>query len=413
MKLTIIILICLFLNIIAVAQKSLKADSLSNLTESSDVSLVKFDNKGEYLAVAYDFGKLEIWDLHNNSNMLWHKQFGNSIISVAFIDDLNQIIVVLKSVGIIYIDKLTGEISKSFVIDFGEDVEDEHEKISEVDYNPISKILAVSGDIADRVILLNLETLYNSKVNNRDSIYIVKTTDLHRSFPNPKESSQVITVFTDFKPDGSVLFDLLSNIENYNNDAEIITCIKMSPNLKFVIAGTKSGKLLKWNLTESKNSLFPEYIIPVVSSRQQTEYKDILGIDCNDSLLVSVSFGSDLCGTMQLWDPSDMSIINFKKQADPSTCRRIKLSPKYDYSITTGDFSYRLWKREEMNYILQLDFEYLKSVGYNKKSGSVDFSNKTLAIGDSDDVYFYQLPDFNYLYSLRKSINGLKELHHN
>ncbi|OXB20206.1 hypothetical protein B0A80_19250, partial [Flavobacterium tructae] len=261
--------------------------------------------------------------------------------------------------------------------------------------------------------LLNLEVLYNSKVNSSDSIYIVKTRGFHRNFPKPKENSLVTTLSNGVKPDNSIIFDLVSNIENYNNDAEIITCLKMSPNLRFVVAGTKSGKILKWNLTKSSNNLFPEYIIPLVSSRQQTEYKDILGIDCNESLVISVCFGSELSGTMQLWDPLDMSIINFEEQADPSTCRRIKLSPKYDYSITTGDFSYRLWKKVDMNYILQLDFKYLKSVGYYQKVGSVDFSNNILAIGDSQDVYFYGIPDFNYLDSLRKSINGLKKIMRN
>ncbi|OXB20038.1 hypothetical protein B0A80_19390, partial [Flavobacterium tructae] len=192
MKLTIIFLSCLLVNISIIAQKSIKND-ISELRESGDVSVVKFDNKGDYLAVAYDFGRLEIWDFHNKK-ILWHEQFEKSIISLAFIDDLNQIIVTLKNAGIIYIDKTTGKISKSFVIDFGEEVEDNYETINEVDYNPISKIMAVSGNIADRVILLNLEVLYNSKVNSSDSIYIVKTRGFHRNFPKPKENSLVTTL---------------------------------------------------------------------------------------------------------------------------------------------------------------------------------------------------------------------------
>lgn len=409
MKKLCIFFIVLFFANVTIGQKIGTAKLSYNTEEIGDVTIIQYDNTGKFLAVAYYYSRLELWNIDMISKTkVWSKQFNSQIVSVNFIDELNQIVIVLKHIGIIYIDKKTGNLSKTFVINFNRYLKDKPEQILKSDYNEKLNILAVSGNIAGRVIVLNLKTLYGSKVNHPDSIYIVNSIDWDRIFLYPKENSLVAEVRSFQKADSSILYDLSSNIENFEGNAEVITCIKISPSLKFVVAGTKSGKLLKWNLKNDIQPIFPEFIINLTGSRQTSEFKDILGIDCSDSLLVSVCFGSIICGNMQLWNPVDMSMISFKKEADPSTCRKVDLSQGLDYAVTTGDFSYRLWEKTEVDYILKLDLEYHNSVGYFQKIAAVDFFNKMLAVGDQKDVFFYNLSDFSYLFSLRNNINGLK-----
>jgi WD40 repeat protein len=218
-------------------------------------------------------------------------------------------------------------------------------------------------------------------------------------------------VKTKIQPDRSLIKDLESNLEDFSSGNPVISCLKVDPGFRYVLAGTKDGKLIRWDLTDTAHTVFSDKIVDVVPSRDHGEFNDILGIDCRDTLALSVCFYSSLCGQMQWWDSRDVSLLDFIKEADPSTCRRIKISSDGRYAITTGDFSYRIWKFDVPTgkYQLQCDLVYGVDVGYSKKMSCVDIWNdRLLVVGDKKNVFFFNLADHKRLGNLRQAIDTLK-----
>jgi WD40 repeat protein len=378
-----------------------------------EITVVRIDSTGHRLLIGYDYGSLELWQLRADSNkLLWQNPgFPAGVQALYFVGEINQVLAVYKQGGIVFFDAGTGSVSKVFFIDFDEYIAREPERLSESDYNEGHHVLAVSGNVSDRVVLIDVLKLFASKKNSKDSMYVVNTNSWTRVFPDPLKTSLVYEIRSDRKRDSAVVKDLSSNIESFANKDEIVTCLKVEPGFRYVIAGTKAGKLIKWDLEDSSETIEPERIVSVVPSKDHGEFNDILGLDCRDSLMLSVCFYSSTCGQMQWWDSRDVTLIDFVKDADPSTCRRIRINSDAMYLITTGDFSYRVWKFNSHSgmYELQCDLAYANSVGYGKKVSCVDiWNNQLLAVGDQKNVFFFNLADHKRLANLRRTMDTLR-----
>jgi len=385
-------------------------------SNKGDISIVKFDSSGKTLAVGYDLGTVEIWDLNPGHNTLMgiQSQIQGPICSIDFLDNLNQVLVVYQFGRIVFLNKQTGTVSKTFNVQFNEYYNKKPESVFTSVFDSTKRILAIAGNMEGRIVLINVDSLYNGFKSSKDNIYTLHTRNSEWEIEPDKNgtSASVLGVLSGgkFKQDRCIIANFVLHNDQHLSDDQLITCIKISSSLHTLFAGTKGGAIIKWHIRDTSGEVLPEKLLPLITAGHKADYQDILGIDCTDSVMVSVGFGTSRVGDFQIWDPSDVSLIGYKKEGDFSTCRRIVLSSNGQIGISTGDFSYRIWRKTGDDFILFKDIKYKSSVGYDTKfAGAAIFNNKLVALGDKNNVYFFDMDGMQYLNNLRGSADHLDE----
>lgn len=375
-------------------------------SQTDNITAVKMIETTGKVIAGYDSGKIELWDMKRGiPGIVWtNTRIAAPIIAVYFVKPYQQIMVAYRHLGIVFIDMATGKESKIFAIDFKVRHKDVPEVTWTAAFHEPTMQLAVAGDLETAVAVIDIDLLYRMHSVDPDTAYYVSVKDWLRIFPEPDSTSLVYTIFENQHQDSSITAYLYQNVSQ-----AIYTTLKFTPDGRSVWAGSNEGKLIRWELPSGDDkSTDASLIIPVMTARDQTEFKDILGIDMMDSTMISVSFHSRKLSNMQVWKLPEASLIT-SLEGDPTTCRNIKFRPKSNVLVTTGDFYYR-WMQLDGDTVRRVrDFYYGKSVGYDSKRDAVDISSDgVLALADAGDVFFYRMQPFRYLYSLRGNEQGLK-----
>jgi len=377
------------------------------LPETDNISIVKFDPSGSYMAIGYASGKIEMWKINKQFNQIkWvNSSLKGRILTLGFLVKNDQMIVVNEDLGITFLNREKGNILKTFSVDFGRSC-GSPEMVSVADFNQEKGILAIAGNCSIDVFLIRTDLMSIDTPKTRSTPYPTKL------IPSNLRDPAVV----------NWLFSL-------NGELDVNNCLKISPSADFVLSGTLKGKLIKWDLNptakrseiikrnlgaDSTKAIEPAKIIHVMTNRNSREFGEIdasqiFGIDCTDSLAISVGDASEAYGDMQIWRTCDMGMVNFISVADPSTCAHIKLSSNSEYAVTTGDFSYRIWKNENDSFKRLCTFYFDDADEILSDKACIDFYRyELLAIGDKQNVYFYKLPSLEFLTDIRNTNRELQ-----
>ena len=412
---------------------------------NNEITLIQYERKENLMAVAYRDNRIEIYDLKDSIHLAGStegiKQSSdtkeNAIICINFLENTNKLFVLYNYNRIAFLNyDCSILISNNIHIDLMHDSPFGDEIIRLSAYSVNNNLLAIAGYDEQTIVLIDLYKLYYlCEIKYTPSIITRKY--------KVKELNDIGYVLT--SPSFEEIHkSVVGNLSILTYPPKtFFTSIKISPDARYVVAANNLKKIYKWTLytdsqskqitndvpgfySNSKKSVLDRvlskpnpYQIKAEQTLEPSAYVNIYYHDeqtieptvtlaINDSLTFSASNPNSKYGNLQFWDNPNYYITQYIN--DTTTYKQVTLSEDGNFAIAINNSSCILFvKKENGNYapgfhIKSNNLHYPQS----KITTSQFIDNNTIAIADTANVYFYQLPSLQFLYALKSAKSKLK-----
>ena len=362
-------------------------------SRAAKVSTVRFDSKGQRLAIGKDDGSISVYDKSSGKKVWGVPPTSVKIYANFFRADDSQVLAVEYGGNIKVFDASSGRLLRRFEPNFLRNYDGRSERIHSTDMDPSGNVLALEGFLFKIVTFVNLDVAIK-KIKGGE----LRLAEWIRSVSSPVYTSEKSRKEAGPAYMGEVAFD--------GEEADLVTDLKFCRDEKHIAATTRSGRLLVWKFQPADSS--NPHLLRVSDvesySRQvgdHPEFRDLFGLDCSEKHVLTVGHFSKH-GQMQLWDLETGEMLQHTNQADPGTALRVKFDQSGRFAVTTGDLRYVLWEIKD-NKLHALGKMYFNRNGYGwDYLNSVDFSpSETLvALGVSARVNVIDIPSLTIVSSI-------------
>lgn len=270
------------------------------------VTAVRFDSRGQRLAIGRDDGSVSVWDRAMRKT-IWTSGAMGSIHSLFFRNNDEQLIAIEHFGNIRVYEARSGKSLKVI-----KPFPSSDEMLQAVALDPTGTVLALAGHLFSSITLI----------------------DLKLAIARGRTGGAGI---------GSLFFQETPGYEG-------VTDVCFCSSGKYIATTTNSGFLVVWKIDslkgESKGQTILGKLVPYIRrvGSSSSLARALLGLGCSETgLLMTVGYHSKY-GEIQLWKTELGEMLDCVKGAHTVVPKRVAIDKTGQFAVTTGVLSYIIWR---------------------------------------------------------------------
>lgn len=347
------------------------------------VTALRFDGSGQKLAAGADDGSVTLWDVAG-ARALWSVEgHGSAVQAVFFRAGDSQVLAADRGGDLRVLGAESGRRVRDLMLAFGVFLNDEEERLQDVDLDPSGDRLAIAGDVEESVVVIDLPRALAPPETQFPGFGRVSLIHLRDGTLNIYPEANFVLHTPGSRKHAAVIRELREGDAAFRS-------VRLCSKGRFLAAVAVSGRLVVWDLEKATDVDEPEddrYIRKIGP--------DALALGCSATDALITVGKSGKYGEVQLWKTASGEMVQQWDMVGPLQTRRAAFDHSGTWAITTGLFRYTLWQVTAAGMKPAARFYLTGGHGPQGLPGSVAFSPRQplVALGDRSDVFLLQLPN--------------------